>query len=57
MHWEFFARCWRHNINIWAPDVNSRVAVASALLYPLYYRWKHGSKIGKAIRILSGFGK
>ncbi len=57
MHWEFFATCWRHNINIWAPDVSSKVAVASALLYPLYYRWKHGAKIGKAIKILGGFEK
>ncbi|MDI6643078.1 MAG: hypothetical protein QMD95_03395, partial [Candidatus Hodarchaeaceae archaeon] len=21
-HWEFFATCWRHNINIWGPDFN-----------------------------------
>jgi radical SAM superfamily enzyme YgiQ (UPF0313 family) len=57
MHWEFFATCWRHNINIWGPDVSSKIAVASALLYPLYYRWKHGAKIGKAIKILGGFEK
>ena len=57
MHWEFFATCWRHNINIWGPDVSSKVAVASTLLYPLYYRWKHGPKIGKAIKILGGFEK
>jgi len=57
MHWEFFATCWRHNINIWAPDVSSKVAVASALLYPLYYRWKHGAKIGKAMKIFGGFEK
>lgn len=53
-HWEFFAVCWRHNINIWGPDFNRKVWLASSLLYPLYYRWKHGSKIGKAMRILGG---
>lgn len=53
-HWEFFATCWRHNINTWGPDFNRAVWLGSALLYPLYYRWKHGSKIGKAIRILGG---
>jgi hypothetical protein len=25
------------------------------LLYPLYYRWKHGLKIRKAIKILGEF--
>ena len=54
LHWEFFATCWRHNINTWAPDVNGKIRVASAILYPLYYRWKHGAKIGKAIKILGG---
>lgn len=54
-HWEFFATCWRHNINIWGPDFNRKVWLVSSLLYPLYYRWKHGSKIWKAIRILGRF--
>ncbi len=54
LHWEFFATCWRHNINVWRPDVDRKIMVASALLYPFYYRWKHGAKIGKAIKILGG---
>ncbi len=53
-HWEFFATCWRYNINLWGQDFNRKVWLASALLYPLYYRWKHGSKIGRAIRVLGG---
>jgi radical SAM superfamily enzyme YgiQ (UPF0313 family) len=54
LHWEFFATCWRHNIDVWGHDFSQKVWMASALLYPLYYRWKHGPKIGKAIRILGG---
>ena len=54
LHWEFFARCWRHNINIWASDFHRKAVLGSVLLYQLYYRWKHGAKIGKAIKILSG---
>ena len=54
-HWGLFATCWRHNINIWGPDFSRKVWLVSSMLYPLYYRWKHGSKIGKAIRILGGF--
>jgi radical SAM superfamily enzyme YgiQ (UPF0313 family) len=53
-HWEFFATCWRHNIDVWGPDFSQKVWMVSALLYPLYYRWKHGSKIKRAIRILAG---
>jgi len=53
-HWEFLALCWRHNINVWGKDFNRKVWLVSSLLYPLYYRWKHGAKIGKAIRILGG---
>ena len=55
LHWEFFATCWRHNINVWGTDFHRKVWLASALLYPIYYRWKHGSKIKKAIRIFGGF--
>lgn len=54
-HWEFFATCWRHNINTWGADFSRTVWLGSAILYPLYYRWKHGPKIGKAIKILGGF--
>lgn len=54
LHWEFFATCWRYNINVWGQDFNRKVWLASALLYPIYYRWKHGSKIGRAMKILGG---
>lgn len=52
-HWELFATCWRDNIDVWGPDFSQKVWMVSALMYPLYYRWKHGSKIKKAIRILA----
>jgi radical SAM superfamily enzyme YgiQ (UPF0313 family) len=55
LHWEFFATCWRHNINVWGPGYNGAMRLAPTVLYPLFYRWKHGAKIGKAIKILGGF--
>lgn len=54
LHWDFFATCWRHNINLWAPENQGKIAFGSMFLYMLYYRWRHGSKILKPILKFSG---
>ena len=55
LHWDFFATCWRHNIKLWAPDKQGKIAAGSMLLYMIYYRWKHGSKVARPIIKLADF--
>ena len=55
LHWDFFATCWSHNIKLWAPDKQRKVAVGSMLLYMLYYRWKHGARVARPIMKLTDF--
>jgi len=55
LHWDFFAKCWSHNIKTWAPDNQRKVAVGSMLLYMLYYRWKHGPRVARPIMKLADF--
>jgi hypothetical protein len=54
LHWDFFATCWRHNIDTWGRDSRQKITVGSLLLYMLYYRWKHGAKVIKPILKLNG---
>lgn len=42
--WDFFATCWRHNINIWRPKHIPKIMLGSLFAYLFYYRWKHGKK-------------
>jgi radical SAM superfamily enzyme YgiQ (UPF0313 family) len=53
LHWDILARCGRHDINLWKPEINKIVQVGSLLSYP-YYRWRHGKKIFKVITKFSG---
>ena len=55
LRWDFFATCWSHNIKLWAPDKQRKVAVGSMLLYMLYYRWKHGARVVRPIMKLADF--
>lgn len=53
LQWDVFSICWRHNIDVWKPEINKIVKLSSLLLYP-YYRWKHGEKLSKPIMKFSG---
>jgi len=53
LQWDILSGCWRHNINIWKPEINKIIMVASLLSYP-YFRLKHGKKIFKTIMKFSG---
>ncbi len=54
LHWDFLATCWRHNINLWAPETQEKIAFGSLFLYMLYYRWKHGPKILRPVLKFNG---
>ena len=53
LQWDIVSRCWRHNLDLWAPNLN-KVALFGSLLASPYYRWKHGKKIVKPIMKFSG---
>jgi len=54
LYWEFFGRCWRHNIMVWSPGTESRLRMV-APLYPLFYKWRFGDRAWHAYQILAGF--
>jgi radical SAM superfamily enzyme YgiQ (UPF0313 family) len=51
--WDILSRCWRYNLELWAPKLNKIALFGSLLTYP-FYRWKHGRKIFKPIMKFSG---
>ena len=53
--WEVIARCWRNNIDFWAPDMQKIVGPAFFFAHWFYGRWKHGKKSTKPMMLLSGF--
>jgi len=56
LQWEIISRCWRHNLDLWAPNLD-KIALFSSLLASPYYRWKHGKRIVKPIMKFSGLEK
>ena len=56
LQWEILSRCWKYNIDLWAPGLNKLAMFGSLLSYP-YYRWKHGKKIFKPVMKFSGLEK
>ena len=53
LQWDIFSECWRHNINIWNPELDKTILLGSLLLYP-YFRWKHGKKVFSPFMKFSG---
>jgi len=54
VQWEIIGECWRQNIDKWAQNKASTIKLAAKILYQLYYRWKHGEALGKALdRLIS----
>jgi radical SAM superfamily enzyme YgiQ (UPF0313 family) len=56
LQWDILSKCWRSNLDLWAPKQN-RIALFGALLTYPYYRWKHGRKISKPMLKFSGLEK
>jgi radical SAM superfamily enzyme YgiQ (UPF0313 family) len=51
--WDIISRCWRYNLDLWAPGLN-KIALFGSLLTSPYYRWKHGKKASKSVMKFSG---
>jgi radical SAM superfamily enzyme YgiQ (UPF0313 family) len=54
LYWEFFGRCWRHNVKVWSPGTESKLKMV-APFYPLFYKWRFGDRAWHAYCILTGF--
>ncbi len=55
IQWELLAKCWRHNIELFAADLAQWPSRFVAMFsYVFYYRWKHGTKSLRPLLTLSG---
>lgn len=55
LQWEVLARCWRNNIDFWAPDLQKVVGPLFFFGHWFYARWKHGKKSTRPVLRLAGF--
>lgn len=55
LQWEVISRCWRNNIDFWAPDMQKIIGPTFFFGHWMYYRWKHGSKSTRPVMRLAGF--
>jgi len=54
LQWEVLSRCWRNNIDFWAPEKQRYLGPVFFFSHWLYYRWKHGKKATLPMMRLSG---
>ena len=55
LQWDVLSRCWRNNIDFWAPDMQKILGPVFFMSHWLYYRWKHGKKATRSMMRLAGF--
>jgi radical SAM superfamily enzyme YgiQ (UPF0313 family) len=55
LQWEVIARCWKNNIDFWAPDMRWLYNPMFFFSHWLYARWKHGKKATVPMMHLAGF--
>jgi len=55
LQWEVIARCWKNNIDFWAPDMKWLYSPMFFFTHWLYARWKHGRKATVPMMHLAGF--
>jgi radical SAM superfamily enzyme YgiQ (UPF0313 family) len=55
LQWEVIARCWRNNIDFWAPDKRWMLNSIFFFSHWIYARWKHGKKATIPMMHLAGF--
>lgn len=53
--WDFIATCWRHNLDVWKPEIKPKLMFSTLIAYLLYYRWKHGKSVIYPAMKTSGF--
>ena len=54
LQWEIIARCWKNNIDFWAPDKKHILEPTLFASFWLYTRWKHGKKTTRPMMHLAG---
>jgi len=55
LQWEVLAKCWRNNIDFWAPDYKWLYHPMFFFTHWFYARWRHGKKATWPMMHLSGF--
>jgi len=51
--WEILSGCWKHNIDVWSPEMRTTIMLASMISYP-FLRLKHGKRIFAPFMRISG---
>jgi radical SAM superfamily enzyme YgiQ (UPF0313 family) len=51
--WDVISRCWKHNIDVWNPELSTTIMLACMISYP-FYGLKHGKKIFRPVMRVSG---
>ncbi len=54
LQWEFITRCWRHNIDHWAPNNKRKIHSLIFMAYWGISRWKHGRNSFRPVMKLAG---
>jgi len=54
IQWEIITRCWRNNIDFWAPDMQRIVGPIFFFGHWFYARWKHGKNLTRPAMKLVG---
>lgn len=52
--WEIIARCWKNNIDFWAPEMQKVVGPVFFFGHWFYARWKHGKNLTRPAMKLVG---
>jgi radical SAM superfamily enzyme YgiQ (UPF0313 family) len=55
LQWEVISRCWRNNIDFWAPERKWLLNPMFFFTHWFYARWKHGKKATIPMMHLAGF--
>jgi radical SAM superfamily enzyme YgiQ (UPF0313 family) len=54
IQWEILSRCWKNNIDFWAPDMKWLYGPAFFMCHWFYARWRHGKKATVPMMRLAG---
>jgi radical SAM superfamily enzyme YgiQ (UPF0313 family) len=55
LQWDVLSRCWKNNVDFWAPEMQKILGPIFFMSHWLYYRWKHGKKATRSMMRLAGF--
>ena len=55
LQWEIITKCWKNNIDFWAPDKQKIVGPIFFFGHWFYARWKHGKNLTRPAMKLVGF--